>query len=101
MDFEKYADRARGFAQSAQSLALREGPATSAVCALTAANIISTDSRTYRPVFNIVVCEIARLERHCNPVHSGRGAFLHAERHARHLAGRAQTLQDARKPMHT
>jgi hypothetical protein len=24
-----------------------------------------------------------------------------AERHARHLAGRAQTLQDARKPMHT
>ena len=26
---------------------------------------------------------------------------LLAERHARHLAGRAQTLQDARKPMHT
>jgi hypothetical protein len=26
---------------------------------------------------------------------------LIAERHARHLAGRAQTLQDARKPMHT
>src|SRR6202047_1911408 len=25
MDFEKYTDRARGFAQSAQSLALREG----------------------------------------------------------------------------
>jgi hypothetical protein len=28
-------------------------------------------------------------------------ATLLAERHARHLAGRAQTLQDARKPMHT
>jgi hypothetical protein len=27
--------------------------------------------------------------------------LLAAERHARHLAGRAQTLQDARKPMHT
>jgi hypothetical protein len=26
---------------------------------------------------------------------------LLAERHVRHLAGRAQTLQDARKPMHT
>jgi hypothetical protein len=26
---------------------------------------------------------------------------LLAERHARHLAGRAQTLQDARKPIHT
>jgi hypothetical protein len=26
---------------------------------------------------------------------------LLTERHARHLAGRAQTLQDARKPMHT
>jgi NAD/NADP transhydrogenase alpha subunit len=26
---------------------------------------------------------------------------LLAARHARHLAGRAQTLQDARKPMHT
>jgi len=26
---------------------------------------------------------------------------LLAERHARHLAGRAQTLQDARKPMRT
>jgi hypothetical protein len=26
---------------------------------------------------------------------------LRAERHARHLAGRAQTLQDARKPMQT
>jgi hypothetical protein len=26
---------------------------------------------------------------------------LLAERHARHLAGRAQTLQNARKPMHT
>jgi hypothetical protein len=26
---------------------------------------------------------------------------LLAERHARHLAGRAQTLQDARKPVHT
>jgi ATP-dependent Clp protease ATP-binding subunit ClpB len=25
MDFEKYADRARGFAQSAHSLAVREG----------------------------------------------------------------------------
>ena len=25
MDFEKYTDRARGFVQSAQSLALREG----------------------------------------------------------------------------
>jgi hypothetical protein len=39
-------------------------------CALTVANMISTDSRKYRPVFNIVVCEIARLERHCNPVPS-------------------------------
>ena len=29
------------------------------------------------------------------------GATLLAGRHARHLAGRAQTLQDARKPMQT
>jgi hypothetical protein len=33
---------------------------------------------------------------------SSRGPYeLLAERHVRHLAGRAQTLQDARKPMHT
>src|SRR4029077_18161279 len=30
-----------------------------------------------------------------------KGLLRLAERHARHLAGRAQTLQDARKPMHT
>src|SRR5438105_1522500 len=30
-------------------------------------------------VFDIVICEIARLERHCNPVHSGGGAFLRAK----------------------
>jgi SRSO17 transposase len=32
---------------------------------------------------------------------SSRALRRFAERHARHLAGRAQTLQDARKPMHT
>jgi hypothetical protein len=37
-----------------------------------------------------------------SPRVTGKGAStLLAERHARHLAGRAQTLQDARKPMHT
>jgi hypothetical protein len=77
MDFEKYADR--GFRSIRPVSGLARGPHDLSRCALTAANIISTDSRTYRPVFNIVVCEIARLERHCNPVHSGRGAFLRAK----------------------
>ena len=37
----------------------------------------------------------------CSKCRLGGGARLLAERHARHLARRAQTLQDARKPMHT
>src|SRR6478736_6611878 len=30
-------------------------------------------------MLDIVVCEIAGLERHCNPVHAGSGAFLCAK----------------------
>src|SRR5262249_35554595 len=31
-------------------------------------------------VLDIVICEIAVLERHCNPVHAGSGAFLRTKR---------------------
>jgi hypothetical protein len=30
-------------------------------------------------VLDIVVCEVAGLERHCDPVHAGNGAFLRAK----------------------
>jgi hypothetical protein len=43
--------------------------------------------------FSAYVEGLASVIGHADP--------LLAERHARHLAGRALTLQDARKPMHT
>ena len=38
-------------------------------------------------VLDIVICEIAVLKRHCNPVHAGSGAFLRASGWYRYASG--------------
>src|SRR5262249_36876677 len=38
-------------------------------------------------VLDIVICEIAVLKRHCNPVHAGSGAFLRASSWCRNASG--------------
>src|SRR5262249_28265348 len=47
-------------------------------------------------VLDIVICEIAVLKRHCNPVHAGSGAFLRAAVGAAMLA--AFAAMKARRP---
>src|SRR5262249_7968303 len=38
-------------------------------------------------VLDIVICEVAVLKRHCNPVHAGSGAFLRASGWCRNASG--------------